>query len=85
MVQEPPTSAPMHPMSNPSCHRLRVASDAMNPNRDRTVETRRRALKEQVEGLERWIAEGRDEVHVTQRLADTRTELQHLDARSASV
>ena len=50
----------------------------MNPNRDRAVETRIRALADQVEGLTRESANERNEVYVDRRLRDTRTELADL-------
>lgn len=52
----------------------------MNPNQDRAVAVRRRALADQVDGLEQLIAAGRDEPHQTQRLADTRAEIAELPA-----
>jgi hypothetical protein len=54
----------------------------MNPNRHRAVETRREALEDQVEGLERWVAAGRSEPHIAARRGDTHTELAHLEAQS---
>jgi hypothetical protein len=53
----------------------------MNPDQHRASEVRRRALDDQIDGLEQRIAAGRDEPHVTQRLADTRAELGQLDSR----
>ena len=56
------------------CLTLRVASDTMNPNRHRATELRRRAIEDQIAGLERLVAAGQSEPHQTQRLADTRAE-----------
>ena len=67
----------------PSCHSRPVASDAMNPNRDRAIDIRRRALADQVDGLEQLIAAGRDEPHIAQRLLDTRAELERLESLPA--
>jgi hypothetical protein len=39
---------------------------------------RRRALVDQIDGLEKRISDGRNELHVTKRLADTRIELEGL-------
>ena len=47
----------------------------MNPNQNRAVDVRRRALVDQVDGLERLIADGRDEPHISDRLLHTRAEL----------
>jgi aryl carrier-like protein len=52
----------------------------MNPNRDRAVDVRRRALADQIDGLERLIAAGLDEAHVVERLGHTRIELAELGA-----
>ena len=52
----------------------------MNPNRERAVDVRRRALVDQVDGLEQLIAAGHSEPRQTQRLADTRAELVKLEA-----
>ncbi|MCJ7780253.1 MAG: hypothetical protein MUQ27_05460 [Acidimicrobiia bacterium] len=54
----------------------------MNPNRDRAVDVRRQAISDQIEGLERLIAAGRDEPHQRQRLTDTRAEFGTRAARS---
>ncbi len=53
----------------------------MNPNRHRAVDLRRRALTDQIAGLEAQIASGDDRVHVAERLADTGAELAALDDR----
>jgi hypothetical protein len=50
----------------------------MNAGSDRAVETRRPTLVDQIDGLEQRIADGRDEPHLTERLADTRAELSRL-------
>jgi hypothetical protein len=55
----------------------------MNPDSDRAVETRRRALVDQIDGLEKLIAGGRNEPHIIERLADTRSELATLEAITA--
>ncbi len=47
----------------------------MNPDSDMAVEVRRRALVDQIDDLEKRIADGRDGPHVTKRPADTRIEL----------
>jgi hypothetical protein len=57
----------------------------MNPDRDRAVEMRCRALVDQIDGLEKLIACGRDETHIVERLADTRSELVRLEALTAGV
>ena len=60
----------------------------MNPNRHHAVEMRRRAITDQIEGLEREVAAGRAETHHTDRLEHTRAELAQLeihDARQNSV
>ena len=54
----------------------------MNPNRHRAVEIRREALRNQVEGLEQWVAAGRSEPHVVDRLEHTRAELANLETHS---
>jgi hypothetical protein len=55
----------------------------MNPDSDRAVETRSRALVEQIDGLEKLIAADRNESHIIERLADTRRELVRLEALTA--
>jgi hypothetical protein len=55
----------------------------MNPDSDRAVETRSRALVEQIDGLEKLIAADRNESHIIERLADTRGELVRLEALTA--
>jgi len=55
----------------------------MNLDSDRAVETCSRALVEQIDGLEKLIACGRDEPHITERLADTRSELATLEGVTA--
>lgn len=57
---------------------------AMNPNRHRAVEIRRRALVDQVQGLLHRAASGRAERHIDRRLRDTRAELAELEAASVS-
>jgi hypothetical protein len=47
----------------------------MNPNRHRAVDLRRRALTDQIAGLESQIAGGDDRRHVADRLLHTRAEL----------
>jgi len=51
----------------------------MNPNRHRAVEIRRRAITDQIEGLERVVAAGRAETHHNDRLEHTRAELAQLE------
>ena len=51
----------------------------MNPNRHRAVEIRRRAITDQIEGLEREVAAGRAETHHADRLEHTRAELAQLE------
>ncbi len=53
----------------------------MNPNRDGAVETRRKALVDQIDGLEQRSADGRDEPHVRRRLADSKAEFAVLEER----
>jgi hypothetical protein len=67
----------------PSCHEPRVAPDVMNPNRDRAVDVRRRALADQIDGLEQLVAAGRDEAHISDRLLHTRAELNVLESLPA--
>jgi hypothetical protein len=55
----------------------------MNPDRHRAAQLRRQALRDQIEGLERWVAAGRTEPHVVDRLAHTRAELVTLDSLPA--
>jgi hypothetical protein len=55
----------------------------MNLDSDRAVETRSRALVEQIDGLEKLIAADRNESHIIERLADTRSELVRLEALTA--
>ena len=50
----------------------------MNPDQHLASEVRRRALVDQIDGLEKRIADGRDEQHVTERLVHTRAELANL-------
>jgi hypothetical protein len=50
----------------------------MNPDQHRASEVRRRALVDQIDGLEQRISDGRNELHVTKRLSDTRIELAEL-------
>ena len=64
-------------------HTLAAASTRMNPNRHRAAQIRAKALKDQIAGLERWVAAGRTEPHVVDRLAQTRAELAHLEALPA--
>jgi hypothetical protein len=52
----------------------------MNPDKHRATQLRTQALRDQVEGLERWIAAGRTEPHVVERLTHTRAELASLEA-----
>jgi hypothetical protein len=54
----------------------------MNPSRHRAVDVRRRALGDQIAGLEAQIAGGDNREHVAERLGDTRIELASLEARS---
>jgi hypothetical protein len=62
----------------PRCHRRPVASVTMNRDQHRATEVRRRALVDQIDGLER--AGRRDESHVTHRPPDTSTESTDLEA-----
>jgi len=55
----------------------------MNPDQHRAFEVRHRALLDQIDGLERRIVDGLDEAHITERLADTRFELAHLESLPA--
>jgi len=55
----------------------------VNPNRDHAVDVRRRALVDQVDGLEQLIAAGQDAAHIAQRPADTRAELERIESLSA--
>jgi hypothetical protein len=64
-------------------HSRRVRSGCMNPDSDRAVEMRRRALADQVDGLEKLISAGRNESHIIERLADTRSELATLEGVTA--
>ena len=56
----------------------------MNPNRNRAVDIRRRALIDQVQGLCHRAASGSAESHTDRRLQDTRAELAELEAGSVS-
>jgi hypothetical protein len=62
----------------PLCHGHPVASDVTNPDQHQASEVRRRALVDQIVGLEMRISDGRNELHVTKRLADTCIELEGL-------
>ena len=53
----------------------------MNPNRHRASDLRRRAIVDQIAGLEHMIADGTAGEHHRLRLADTRTERAGLGAR----
>jgi hypothetical protein len=50
----------------------------MNPDKHRATQLRTQALRDEVEGLELWVAAGRTEPHVVDRLAHTRAELASL-------
>ncbi len=63
----PPNTAPLSLSADRFAH--------MNPNRHRAVELRRRALTDQIAGLEAQVAAGDDRVHVADRLVHTRAEL----------
>jgi hypothetical protein len=51
----------------------------MNPDRHRAAQLRTQALRDQIEGLERWVADGNGRSDVVARLADTRRELGELE------
>ena len=51
----------------------------MNPNRHRAADLRRRAIEDQIQGLERLIDAGEAGEHHRRRLADTRVELASLE------
>jgi len=51
----------------------------MNPNKEQAPEDRRQLLLDQIEGLERWIADGRDDPHLLKRLEHTRAELAEVE------
>ena len=55
----------------------------MLPNREDVTQTRIRALQDQIEGLECWIAQGRDD-DLHHRLEDTRAERERLEGPEAS-
>ena len=54
----------------------------MNPNRHRAADLHRRALTDQIAGLEVQIRGGDDREHVAERLADTRVEMEQLVRRA---
>ncbi|MGB9359535.1 MAG: hypothetical protein WCC01_13370 [Acidimicrobiia bacterium] len=56
----------------------------MNPNRNRAVEVRRRALIDQVQGLYHRASSGHAEPHIDRRLRDTWAELAELEVGSVS-
>jgi hypothetical protein len=62
-----------------SRHTPPIASKRMNPNRHRAAQLRTQALRDQIEGLERWMAAGRTDPHVVERLAHARAELANLE------
>ncbi len=51
----------------------------MNPNQDRAVDIRRRALADQVDGLEQRISGGRDDRDLARLLKHTRSEIADLE------
>ena len=55
----------------------------MNPNRHRAVEIRRRAIIDQIEGLERMVADGPHQVHLARRLEHTLAELDRIGIHPA--
>ena len=55
----------------------------MLPNREDVTQTRIRALQDQIEGLECWIAQGRDD-DLHHRLEDTRAERERLEGPETS-